>query len=579
MEYYRILNLVREPFSNSPEPDFFYESRHHLDCLQKLEVALRLRRGLNVVIGQVGAGKTTLSRQLIRKLSGDPEVKTYLLLDPHFSTEMEFLTFVTELFGIETEAGEKPSAWKLREGIKQFLFQKAVEEKKLIVLIIDEGQKIPDFALESLREFLNYETNEFKLLQIAIFAQEEIRENLARNQGFSDRINLLYSLGPLNFDDTRAMVLFRVQQSTERGRELPVHFTGPAMRCIYRATGGYPRKIVRLCHQVLLTLIIKGRNRADWLLVRSVIRRTEGIDQRSPVQWKKGFAAAGIVLALVVLFFGFQDSILSFTDRVLTSEPAKTAVVAKASPVATPSPEAVPEPAVAAVEEEPVVDEYSPEVAQEPLPEQEIMVATAAVEAEAPDVRREDGHDAAVLKKEPPLKVEETALVAQDVVRTGEVTPPAVLGQIRIARNQFLCRAMKEVYGYCNEDILKRLTDINPKIQDPDYVIAGDLISIPAIPATRPQAYHDRYWVRIADGDSLGDINRRYRAYQWRDMPLRMVSYWNEDEGFRFSIIVQEAFMDEAAARRVISRLPRDVAAEAEVFAGWSPDTRFFGDL
>ena len=65
MDYFTILNLNREPFSNSPDPDYFYHSRQHLDCLQKLELSLHLRRGLNVIIGDVGTGKTTLCRQII----------------------------------------------------------------------------------------------------------------------------------------------------------------------------------------------------------------------------------------------------------------------------------------------------------------------------------------------------------------------------------------------------------------------------------------------------------------------------------------------------------------------------------
>ena len=67
MDYFRLLNLAREPFSNTPDPDFFYPSREHVGCLQKLELSIRLRRGLNVVIGHIGTGKSTLSRQLIRK--------------------------------------------------------------------------------------------------------------------------------------------------------------------------------------------------------------------------------------------------------------------------------------------------------------------------------------------------------------------------------------------------------------------------------------------------------------------------------------------------------------------------------
>ncbi|MBW2333990.1 MAG: transposase, partial [Deltaproteobacteria bacterium] len=91
MDYFKILNFKKEPFSNSPDPEFFFESLEHLGCLQKLELSLRLRRGLNVVIGDVGTGKTTLCRQLIRKFSGEEKVETYLILDPYFSSPLEFL--------------------------------------------------------------------------------------------------------------------------------------------------------------------------------------------------------------------------------------------------------------------------------------------------------------------------------------------------------------------------------------------------------------------------------------------------------------------------------------------------------
>ncbi|MCK9231032.1 MAG: AAA family ATPase [Syntrophales bacterium] len=578
MEYYRILNLVREPFSNSPEPDFFYESRHHVDCLQKLEVALRLRRGLNVVIGQVGAGKTTLSRQLIRKLSGDPAVRTYLLLDPHFSTGMEFLTFVAGLFGLETDDAEEAGAWRMRERIKNFLFQQAVEEQRLIVLIIDEGQKIPDFALESLRELLNYETNEFKLLQIAIFAQEEFRQSLDRNPGFTDRINLLYSLGPLSFSDTEAMVRFRVRQATERGREVPIEFTKGAMRAVYRETRGYPRKIVRLCHQVLLALIIHGKNRADRSLVKSVIRRAGG-DRPGPVfTWARGAVVAGILLAgAAVVLFSFQYGLISVAAWTTPAEKERPAVSAGGSPsvpapavtVVADSGNGVPEPGEVS-EEDPAGAEQVPAaapeetiIAEEPVgiqaerPEEPVTVASLSVIDEAPPKR--------------------TAALGGN--GGGESRAPAILGHIRIARNQFLGRAMREVYGYCDEALLGALVAVNPRINDPDFVLAGDLVAIPAIPAVRPEAYRYRYWVRIADGDDLEEMNRRFRAYQWREGTLRMVSYWTGEDGLRFSVVMRNSFPDEASARFARERLPADMAASAEVFAGWPPETLFFGDL
>ena len=161
---------------------FFYQSSQHLGCLQKLELAIRLHRGLNVVMGNVGTGKTTLCRELLIRFAQSEEdrneVEIHLLLDPAIGTPREFLAAVATAFGISAEIGTAESEWQLKEGIKHYLFQKGVDEKKTVVLIIDEGQKLPDFGLEILREFLNYETNEAKLLQIVIFAQNEFEEML-----------------------------------------------------------------------------------------------------------------------------------------------------------------------------------------------------------------------------------------------------------------------------------------------------------------------------------------------------------------------------------------------------------------
>ncbi|MBW2514355.1 MAG: AAA family ATPase, partial [Deltaproteobacteria bacterium] len=272
MDYFSILNLNKEPFSNSPDPDYFYNSQQHVSCLQKLELSLRLRRGLNVVIGEVGTGKTTLCRQLLRRFSDDTDIESHLILDPHFSTPHEFLRTVAEMLTHENYS-ENVDDYKLKEHIKNALFTKGVDENKTVVLIIDEGQKIPVFCLELLREFLNFETNDYKLLQIAIFAQREFDNTLKEHANFADRINLYHLLKPMNFRDTRAMIQYRLNQSSGTAAKRLALFTYPALWAIYRATHGYPRKIINICHRSILTMIIQNKSRANWFLVQSCIRR------------------------------------------------------------------------------------------------------------------------------------------------------------------------------------------------------------------------------------------------------------------------------------------------------------------
>jgi len=316
MEYFKILNLNREPFSNSPEPDFFFPSRGHLACLQQLELAIRLRRGLNVVLGNVGTGKTTLCRELILNFSEREEdrneIETHLLLDPSFSTPREFLSAVALSFGLAVEDDE--SDWQCKENIKNLLFHKGVEEKKIVVLIIDEGQKLPDFCREILREFLNYETNENKLLQIVIFAQKEFREILKDHVNFADRVNQYCLLEPLNYHEMKDMIRFRLARA---GKPADAKlFTLFGLWAIYRATGGYPRRIITLCHQILLTLIIQNKVKADWFLVRSVSQRL------SPELIRRGRRAAVTGLT-AVLFLAFIMSLVLAKQIAAPPDPAK----------------------------------------------------------------------------------------------------------------------------------------------------------------------------------------------------------------------------------------------------------------
>ena len=129
MDYFSILNLTREPFSNSPDPDYFYHSRQHLDCLQKLELSLHLRRGLNVIIGEVGTGKTTLCRQLIRRFAQQKEMETHLILDPLFKDGADFLSAVTQLLSGKGPA-EGTTDWQVKEFIKHSLSARESTRKR-----------------------------------------------------------------------------------------------------------------------------------------------------------------------------------------------------------------------------------------------------------------------------------------------------------------------------------------------------------------------------------------------------------------------------------------------------------------
>ena len=258
MNLYATLDLVREPFSNSPDPNFLLETRQHATCLQELEISLRLRRGLSVITGDIGTGKTTLCRSLLRAFRDDAEVDMHLLLDPHFSTSEEFLRVI---LGSVSRVTPDPDMgmWELREALKQQLFRLGMVERRLVVLIIDEGQKISPENLELLREMLNYETNSSKLLQIVIFAQREFEPLLETMPNLVDRINVRRRLRSLSLVETRQMIRYRLRVAANTASAPQVRFSFAAILRIHLASGGSPRKIVRLCHMAMLEMLVRGK--------------------------------------------------------------------------------------------------------------------------------------------------------------------------------------------------------------------------------------------------------------------------------------------------------------------------------
>lgn len=268
MSYYEVLNLKKEPFSTSPDPDFFYRSSAHNTALQRLEIAIRLRRGLSLILGDVGTGKTTLSRILVQIFDQEDDFIFHMMLDPSYKSEFQFLHSLAKMFNAIPTFRSTPD---YREAIERYLFHKGVDENKTIVLIIDEGQKLTPTFLEILRTLLNYETNEYKLLQLVILAQMEILPRIKRIKNFYDRIILKYIINPLDENETREMIDFRLRQAgLESGAKL---FTEAAIKLLYEKSLGYPRKISILCHNALEGLVMYDQRVVDENLMKKVIEQ------------------------------------------------------------------------------------------------------------------------------------------------------------------------------------------------------------------------------------------------------------------------------------------------------------------
>jgi len=268
MSYYNTLSLNKEPFSTSPDPYFLYPSVSHKQALQRLEIAIRLKRGLSFILGDVGTGKTTIARALVQALSKEQGFISHMIFDPVYDSEFQFVASLAKLFGIKPSFR---SALDYKEAIERFLFKKCVNEENIVVLIIDEGQKLSPSSLEILRTLLNYETNEYKLLQLVIIAQMELLPRVQRIRNFSDRISLKYILNPLDINETKGMIEFRLRQAGyDSGKKL---FSDNAIELIYQHTQGYPRKIASICHMALEELIMSSGSIIEEKIISDIIER------------------------------------------------------------------------------------------------------------------------------------------------------------------------------------------------------------------------------------------------------------------------------------------------------------------
>ena len=279
MSYFKVLGFEKEPFSTSPDPEFFYLSKEHETALTNILIDLRLKRGLSVILGDVGTGKTTLSRKLIQELKSREDFIFHIILDPSFESEELFLVSLLRNFEINIASPAPVTVLDLREALERFLFQKGVTENKTVALIIDEAQKLSDISLELLRVFLNYETNEFKLLQLILLGQVELYSRIMNIPNFFDRISFKYTLNPLAFDEAREMIEFRIKQA---GYKAGMHiFLDDAIKEIYEYSRGYPRQITMFCHKALKTLVLKNKFVVDSEIVHELI------DEEIKLGWQR----------------------------------------------------------------------------------------------------------------------------------------------------------------------------------------------------------------------------------------------------------------------------------------------------
>lgn len=274
MDYFEVLGLRKEPFMDTADPYFFHATPDREEILARLEVAVRVGRGLCVVLGDIGSGKTTLAQTLEQNLLQDESFILGKIIDPSFSSEYLFLKQIAMIFEIQEANG---NILELKNAIKNYLFTTVIEEGKTILLIVDEAQKLTGDNLETLRILLNYQAPDRKLLNIILFGQPELIEQLHKRPNLVDRVSAILFLSPLDRRATHELIEFRLRQAGLP--EIQEIFTPEAKDRIFEYSQGNVRKVVNLCHELIEELVIQERSLVNGEMVEKILERRREADR------------------------------------------------------------------------------------------------------------------------------------------------------------------------------------------------------------------------------------------------------------------------------------------------------------
>ena len=273
--YYEHFGLAQAPFKITPNTDFFFGGGNRGAILEALIYAISYGEGIIKVTGEVGSGKTMLCNTLLTRLTD--KIETVYLANPSVSPGE-----ILHAIAFELHLPVAPDAPRLvvMHALQDYVIQRHAEGKRVVV-IVEESQGMPIPTLEEIRLLSNLDTKDDKLLQMALFGQPELDDNLRQPEirQLKDRITHSFRLAPLTLDETREYLMFRMRTAGYRGPEL---FPKDVVEKIHRVSGGLTRRINLITDKALLAAFAENTHTLRAKHVDAAIRDSE-FAQTAPV--------------------------------------------------------------------------------------------------------------------------------------------------------------------------------------------------------------------------------------------------------------------------------------------------------
>jgi general secretion pathway protein A len=250
--YERHFGLSKNPFLTTPDPDLHLLTPRHREALAALSYAIIVRKGLAVLCGEAGTGKTTLVRKLMG-VSASARAYTSVIFNP-LLTAAEFLEMMLLNFG----AADIPASKTQRLMMLERMLRSAASQRRTAVLIIDEAHTLSPQLLEEIRLLTNFETSEHKLIQIVLAGHPELNQMLNRQELWhvKQRVAVRVQVGSLSPAELQQYIAYRWNKSSENGRPAP--FTPEAMARVAQCSRGIPRLVNVICDNALVAAFASG---------------------------------------------------------------------------------------------------------------------------------------------------------------------------------------------------------------------------------------------------------------------------------------------------------------------------------